>query len=91
MPIVTMASIGHPKLMAGIFSLDNLCLAWKTPLLVRVLLVSFVEILLETSKISALWDNGWEFPPITDVHVMSVCSPLVESNGISLAKTMATI
>ena len=56
-----MASIGQPQdlhIIVGIFSMDNLYLAGKTPLLVMGMLVNFGEILPETSKSSACWDMG---------------------------------
>ena len=44
--------------MAGLFLLDFLYLAGKTPLLVQKMLVNFLDILPETSKTSACWDMG---------------------------------
>ena len=44
--------------LAGIFSLDILCLEGKTPLLLRNIQVNFGDILSETSKSSAFWDMG---------------------------------
>ena len=56
-----MAFTGLPRnlhIMVEIFSLDNLSLAGKTPLLVGDMLVNFWDILPETSKSSAWWDMG---------------------------------
>ena len=45
-------------ILVGICPLDNLYLAAKTPLLVGEVLVSFGDVLPETSKSSACWDMG---------------------------------
>ena len=45
-------------IMAGIFSMDNLYLAGKTPLLAGDMLVNFGDTLPETSKSSACWNMG---------------------------------
>ena len=58
---VTMAFIGQSRnlhIMTGIFSMDDLYLAGKTPLLVGDMLVNFGEILPGTSKSRACWDMG---------------------------------
>ena len=58
---VTMAFTGLSRnlhIVARIFSLDNLSLPGKTPLLVGDMLVNFGDILPETSKSSACWDMG---------------------------------
>ena len=59
MCIVTMAFTGPSRnlhSMAGIFSIDNLYLAGKAPLLVGDMLINFRDILPETSKSSAYLD-----------------------------------
>ena len=61
MSTVTVAFTGQSRnlhIMAGIFSIRNPYLAGKTFLLVRDMLVNFVDIMPETSKNSACWDMG---------------------------------
>ena len=61
MDTVTMVFSGQSRrlhIVAGIFSMDNLYLAGKTPLLAVDTLVSFGDILPKTSKISTCWDMG---------------------------------
>ena len=59
--IAPMALNGQSRnlhIVAGMFSSDYLCIAEKTPLLVRYMLVNFQDILPETSQSSASWDMG---------------------------------
>ena len=48
-------------IMTGIFSLDNIYLVGKTPLLGGDMLVNLGDILPETSK--SMLGYRWEFPP----------------------------
>ena len=62
---VTIAFTGQYRnvhIMAGIFSMENLYLARKSPLLVGYMVVDFGNILPEISK-SNMLGYGWEFPP----------------------------
>ena len=59
MSIVKIASTGQPQdvyIMPGIFSLDTLYLAGKTLLLNRDILAIFGDILIQSSKSSAILD-----------------------------------
>ena len=61
---VTMAFDGQSKdlhIIADIFSLDDVYLAGKSPLLVRNKLLNLWDILPKTSKSSKLWDIGENF------------------------------
>ena len=67
-------------IMAGMFSMDNLYLTWKTPLLVWDMLVNFGDILPETSKSRACWDMGG------NSHLRD-CSLIMGRGGYKMGKS----
>ena len=86
MSIATMASSGQTQyfnIMAVISSLDNLYLAGK-PLCWLSMLVNFGGHPARNMQKQCMLGYGWEFQSKMAVHVQSVCSPLVESDGTSL-------